>query len=519
VVITPTVLFPAIITNTVQITNTVPPELNAADNSITQTTSIALPLLYREIGRCALTEYYDTPQGNFRIYYTRTFPNKPGWNGEQDCRVLSVWPNVNAPIPINANGYPDFVVELGAGLEQNRAHYSTQMGYSVDRIPLQNGKYPIYISSDPIWTNEPPYISDAPGVTFPSAMYIRRSARYFTAQPIDELRVVGSHELFHTFQWSYVPNACIFGVGGQTCTWAFSPGLSWWMEATAIWAEPKVYSINGVYPAKLGAFLNAPYRSLASTGNEREYGSFIFANYLEQKVANSDVIIRQIWERYRANNGGDVVAAINDVLRDQYQRNLVDEFPAFAWNNYFLNDGTYTRWIDLAYRAVDNLPQNEFRNGFEWRLFRNNLGRRDDEAGASVKTVRRFPFIGPELGDPDRVDHLGSVYIEFLPNDRTLATDLNLQIRIPSGGLLDLTDRPKVSVIPIPVPNFTNAPHPPNNFVQPTVVFGPSGSLDLLYTSTVPNFNAVDRVAVIISNTALNLDGIQYSYSATTVPH
>jgi hypothetical protein len=117
------------------------------------------------------------------------------------------------------------------------------------------------------------------------------------------------------------------------------------------------------------------------------------------------------------------------------------------------------------------------------------------------------------------VDHLGSVYIEFLPNDRTLATDLNLQIRIPSGGLLDLTDRPKVSVIPIPVPNFTNAPHPPNNFVQPTVVFGPSGSLDLLYTSTVPNFNAVDRVAVIISNTALNLDGIQYSYSATTVPH
>ena len=228
--------------------------------------------------------------------------------------------------------------------------------------------------------------------------------------------------------------------------------------------------------------------------------------------------LRQIWERYRTNNGGDVLTAIDQMLRNQYATNLADRFPEFAWNNYFLNAGTYTRWIDLAYTAVDNLPQFEFRNGSEWRLFRTILQRQDDQAGPLVLRVPQYPFDGPAIGDPDRIDHWGVVYIEFLPNNPNQAVDLNLQIRIPGGGAFSPADYPRVSVIPIPAGSLTTAPHPPNNFLQPTVVPGSSEGLDLLYTNTTANFNTMDRVAVIIFNTTLNRDTVPYLYSASLVP-
>jgi len=51
---------------------------------------------------------------------------------------------------------------------------------------------------------------------------------------------------------------------------------------------------------------------------------------LEQKVANSETIVRQIWERYRANNGGSMLAAIDQTLQTRYNTNIVNEFSRFT---------------------------------------------------------------------------------------------------------------------------------------------------------------------------------------------
>lgn len=134
------------------------------------------------------------------------------------------------------------------------------MGYPVNQIPLQNGKYPVYVSSDPIWTAIP-FVDPVarPAIALPERIFFNRRNLYNPAQPLDSLRVTGAHEFFHTLQWTYVPNAWIGGQGG---TWVTNPQLRWWMEATAQWAQAKVYPQDGTYPASLDTLLREPYRSL-----------------------------------------------------------------------------------------------------------------------------------------------------------------------------------------------------------------------------------------------------------------
>jgi hypothetical protein len=474
-----------------------------------------------DIGRCRLTEYYDTPQGNFRVYYTRTYPNG-GIIFEEDCRLwpparqLGVAPNLNDPLPLDSiSGYPRFAVILGEGLEGAYAKYAN-LSYPVTQVPKDSssGRYHVYVSSDPIWTDIPLIGGIMPikaNITVPDHMFITRGTFYTASESvsIDWLRTQGAHELFHAVQWTFIPNAGV--------TWAFTEDLRWWMESTAVWAEPKVYSQEGWYPMALDQLLGAPYRSLVNRpwGDAgRSYGTFIFPTYLEQKAANSENIILQTWQQY---NGGSMLATINQVLAGYGNKSIATEFPEFAWNNYFLNAGTYDRNV-ATYKVIDN-PTGPLSQEKEWQLFRHWLTdndrktQSDTTTGVFVEFVGKnstYPIDGPIANNPYLVEPMGAVYTEFftttLPASRAADLTITFSLRAPAGSAT-----PKVSVLP--VANFAATPHPGNNFVQPTIQWQGTYTL-YTYVQTIQNFHNLNRVAVIISNVDTTNNQISFSYHA-----
>jgi len=491
------------------------------------------PTLLIQVGRCGLTEHYDTQ--NFRIYYTRTYPNVVVVNQETgleevrdvDCRLVAPDGNINTPLSINPNGYPEFVVMLGASLEKSRNHYATQMGYPVNRIPLQNSRYPVYVSSDPIWTKELPFPIQAWAMAFPNVMYVSRGNQYNPAQPTDRLRaIIGPHEFFHTIQWTYLPNPPIIG---QVGNWATSEELRWWMEATAVWAEPKVEPRNGSYPRELDVVLGNPQHALIKRPLDRagpSYGSFIFASFLEQKVAAPrnlpdppERIIRKIWQQYADNSHRGMLDAIDQVLRRrEYGTTLADAFPNFTWNNYFLNRGTYDQRLNNIYPDVEN-PGGGPVSMAEWELFRSWLrGDRGNHqnGNAGVRTDRRdtYPVMEPSPNYSPVVGPLSAGYVEFMrPNaigtNTTLSVtlDIHLPTSDPDGFI-------RASVLPIG--NFINLPHPANHFLVSTPL---PLALTPTYRHTVriANFHQCDRVTLSINNIH-RLDFLRYEYTAELVP-
>jgi hypothetical protein len=223
--------------------------------------------------------------------------------------------------------------------------------------------------------------------------------------------------------------------------------------------------------------------------------------FLQQKFANSEAIVRQTWERY-SSNGGSITNAIDWAIK-QYNVNsgLTEEFPKFTWNNYFMITGTYDINVTNVYTDSATLPPTF--TGPEWKLFRSFLhdGREIWQAGNSgvlAKRVDAYPVDGSTQVNP-QIGRFGAAYIEFYPPGGP-AAQLNLTLTITKQwGKAN----PKVSVIPIA--NFQT--HPPNNFINPVADTG----LSLGYVYTYNNFNALDRLLVIISN----VDGdINFSYSA-----
>ncbi|MBI5649414.1 MAG: hypothetical protein HZC40_03040 [Chloroflexi bacterium] len=484
---------------------------------------------------CAYTEYYDTPN-NFRIYYTRT--RSPWFH---DCQLwpprlpADPTPVPDSPVPLDpANGYPYFVTLLGDSLEQSRTRYAS-MSYPVSQIPRDaSNRYPVYISSAPIWFDLPVIgnISQgAPGITLPDHMFIERTAIYSPTMPIDSLRAeLGAHEMFHTLQWTYVPSAC--RTGGQLCNWGTQSDLRWWMEATARWAEPNVYNLNGSYPRDLDAFLREPHRSMTAQptlGTDyRAYGSFIFASFLEQKVANNNKeIIRTIWQRYKdrnAINGAyNITTAIDEVM-PQYNvtSNLANEFPRFTWNNYFMITYTYDIQVTNVYTDLAKFPATF--TGPEWKLFRERLTypRNDWEgtnppsngiANAAVFTQRVIGYPWNSFGTS--AEKLGAAYIEFIPRDNAnqkLNARTVLTVTLATNWSTPIASRDaRISVVPMT--NFLDLPPRPNTFISTRSVGSGAG-----YLARVHNFGVCDRVTLIVNNVSRTYNLVYDVAAQTTIP-
>lgn len=145
-----------------------------------------------------------------------------------------------------------------------------------------------------------------------------------TNTPIENLQVTAAHEYFHAIQYAYD---------------AFED--SWFMEATATWAEDELYDdVDDNLQYLRNSPLTRPGRPLDSYSSEGEqYGEWIFFRFLTERLDQAEggmpVLVRQMWERADGAVGGPddySMQAIEGVL-DGHGVSFPTAFGLFALAN------------------------------------------------------------------------------------------------------------------------------------------------------------------------------------------
>lgn len=189
------------------------------------------------------------------------------------------------------------------------------------------------------------------------------------------------HELFHQFQYSYVSLGSLIGdmTGKQNST------TGWWLEATAEWgahqAEAHTWGTEAAstwfrdarqrYDRNLFAHLGDPaqalttfHAALSGPGPQPQYGSFLFAEYLEQ-LYGADVIL-ETWKAQIPHNLR-AIDAIDYVLENDHATTLADVVLAYQRANETINtpefagnltyaDPDRSNWANVRLDATGGRP-------------------------------------------------------------------------------------------------------------------------------------------------------------------
>ncbi|MEO3854402.1 hypothetical protein [Acrocarpospora sp. B8E8] len=316
-----------------------------------------------------------------------------------------------AEIPLNgipdvdtspANGVPDAIDKIEASLRVAWSQYQS-MGYG-----LTGDRVEIYVGFD---------VNDNPGLTFPFGDFVDGGPVIFL--PTDPAEMVDAngnpfrneewytylirHELFHAVQYHYLPSLHFFG---------HIPSINWWMEATAEWATDVVY--RQANPAEAGwqhyaralksvlAEAGGPESALNASdglGGSRQYGAFIFAEYLAERTGTVD-FVRKTWEEM---DDKLPLEAIEQVLAG-YGLNLITEVQGFAVANYRLTGKTTD--LSAFIGAADG-----YSHAHATTTWRGLLGAdaRPRRAAQSAMTW------GGSASGSTRIWHGGASYLEFTP--------------------------------------------------------------------------------------------------------
>lgn len=275
-------------------------------------------------------QVYDPPGGHFRVYYVTS--------GENAVDLTDVSP---------ADGVPDFVAQVGTAAEETYQSTVTARGF---RPPLDDsryhdrpdyggdGRFDIYLrwagkGSDGYRVTEA--CTDGSDGQSPG-----RCAGYFVMNPsykgshypseLDGIRVLTSHELFHSIQDAYS--------AGQWRTFS---------EGSAVWNELQVFPNSpGTWKDYLG-FLPALFREPERPFDKSQgsgpavayaYGTAAFVEYLSERFGPP--LIRQVWEGCEQAPGpspsGEVplfLDVLDAELRKRHGSSLATAFTEFTrWN-------------------------------------------------------------------------------------------------------------------------------------------------------------------------------------------
>ncbi len=238
--------------------------------------------------RPVLAERYDTPDGRFRIHFTRYGSD-----------------SVNMTFGVGAGRVPNYVLRCAALLDTVVTREITDMKYRYpisDRVPRpqEDPRYDIYM------TNLGPLFY---GITYPDTLVIGQTSRQLTswieissdytqlpgysARPFDAMAVTIAHEFFHAIQWTYDADEAEYRGG------VFYP---WFHEISSTWMEDMVFTRVNDYYAYLANFFQYPWISLRVIGNSHDpfpeqlhpYASAIWGRFLSERYGED--IVREIWE-------------------------------------------------------------------------------------------------------------------------------------------------------------------------------------------------------------------------------
>ena len=219
------------------------------------------------------TQYdWPTPDGRFRIHY----------DIDGDNAVYHPDEDVNPH-----DGIPDYVNRTAEYLGQ--AYYTLVLQIGFDPPPSDNydggdSRYDIYLTNIPGLTTPENPSDEYPGrPAFTSFIQLGHDLRnqHYPNDPLPYLKVSVAHEFCHAIQFAYRAYS--------------SDNTPWWFEATANWAEEKVFDdVNDVY-FYLPTYFSFPYRSLYRT-NQFIYGSWIFPEFLDERY-DAQLIV-DCWEKF-----------------------------------------------------------------------------------------------------------------------------------------------------------------------------------------------------------------------------
>lgn len=229
---------------------------------------------------------------NFKIFYAidpatdRAVPMDDEWQ-------LAAGPDLETDCGA-CNGVPDWIDRLAYGFEQARVVYSAR-GYPVP------GDVLVFVEPSVQYLGPIGYDLNGRGLSLGERVWVPYEGN--VAKPITTAR----HEYYHSAtaailfpEWSDFAEAVgLFG----TLVFEQTHDPRWWLEATAEWGahqaeafEPDDWEdedFGGVLPTEyatnLRFALGQPEASLAySDGAFREYGAFIFPEFLEEWAAGAD---------------------------------------------------------------------------------------------------------------------------------------------------------------------------------------------------------------------------------------
>jgi hypothetical protein len=337
-----------------------------------------------QVERPILDEYYDTPDGLFRLHFNRS--------GED---------SVDMDHGVGEGNVPVYVLSCAELLSEVVAKEIDDLGFRMPGSddatdPSGDPRYDIYFQNLGILYygfTVPEHVYFEPGE--PSARQTSwmvlhsdfEQIQQYRIRPFDAMAVTLAHEFHHASQWMYD---------------AFEPEIrndsvfSWFLEASATAMEEVVFDDINDYVAYLDAFFDFPWVSLRDFSFQisdplvnHPYASCIWILYLIQKT--DEHILREIWEVCGETPGFNTFAAFESALAAR-NSSLAAEWAEFLVWNYFTGDRAVSWGYEegLRYPEIDTLYVPEY------------------------DSVPMFDTT-ESLGFPKSVDEFGAQYLRFIP--------------------------------------------------------------------------------------------------------
>ncbi len=339
------------------------------------------------------------------------------------------------------NDRPDYIDEMAANLEDARDTY-LGMGYE-----LATGSNPL-----------PVIVLDHRGVASP---FGDEGLGHFIVVENEDRgsTYTARHELFHIAQYSYTS---LYDLGSFVLDFDDfvddRATTMWWLEASANWATHKAALDAGdpdgplEYAASLDDLFAGPNRYFANfdslsdsdldalpreRSNARAYGSFIFAEWLEQRYG--ELFLFDIWDGIGEGgfDGREASEVIEDLLTDA-DSSIEEALPEFWLASYlFSNDSG----LDIPYTYVDPHLDRTALDTLNWQeiLAAEVPTQGDDFSGLARPARWSMPQLEGD-GDPEeqsvRVEPGGSAFIDLEP-EAALQGDLDLTIEVEDSEHLD----------------------------------------------------------------------------------
>lgn len=193
----------------------------------------------------------------------------------------------------NSNGLPDAVDQALTAAERSWATLITDANF---RVPEHSQQYylDIYFADTVLYHPEEGYLNLCHESAFANTYH--DGTPYIVIAPdlgIFQKKTL-AHELFHTIQFAYKNLDDIDSITEF-----------WWYEASAVWAEERVYPDENRYVSDVNSWMNSPLEPLWATSGNREYGGFLWAKYLTQRFADEqgeDEKMRELWTLFEEHS-------------------------------------------------------------------------------------------------------------------------------------------------------------------------------------------------------------------------